>query len=44
MEYALLCTVIILVAGFGVTSLSGAMSNMIDHQSDQVTAVVTPSP
>jgi Flp pilus assembly pilin Flp len=43
-EYAVLCTVLVLVAGFGVTRLSDAMSSRVAHQSDQVTAVVTPSP
>jgi len=43
-EYALLCAVIVLVVGFGVTSLADAMSSRVAHQSDQVTAVVTPSP
>jgi len=43
-EYALLCTVLVLVSGFGLTKLAGAMSGRVSSQSNQVTAVVTPSP
>jgi len=43
-EYALLCTVLVLAAGFGMTKLADAMSGRVEHQSDQVTVVVTPSP
>jgi Flp pilus assembly pilin Flp len=43
-EYALLCTLLVLPVGFGATKLAGAISSRVAHQSDQVAVVVTPSP